>query len=162
MAETNVEPAWKMNTDDASPPPFNVNVPVNARPEADWYTPGTRVEPPRSPETVLKGVRDAASKYAAVRSAWAISAGAFATFVTPELCTPGGKPETEVPGARPMSPAMTDEPVLVIVLPAKTAYADAVARFTLGVAAFASGTAQNATDNDVNTKVSAKAARPRA
>jgi hypothetical protein len=39
----------------------------------------------------------------------------------PELCTPGGKPVTAVPGESPMSPATTDGPVLVIVLPAKTA-----------------------------------------
>jgi hypothetical protein len=35
VAETNVEPALKMNTDDASPPPFNVTVPVKERLEAD-------------------------------------------------------------------------------------------------------------------------------
>jgi hypothetical protein len=41
-----------------------------------------------------------------------------------------------------MSPVMTDAPVLVMALPANTAYVDAVARFTFVVAALALGTAQ--------------------
>jgi hypothetical protein len=41
-----------------------------------------------------------------------------------------------------MSPVMTDEPVLVMALPANTAYVDAVARLTVAVAALALGTTQ--------------------
>jgi len=57
--------------------------------------------------------------------------------VTPELCTPGGKPEIDVPGESPMSPEITDDPVFVIVLPARTAKLDAAPRPTEAVAAFA-------------------------
>jgi hypothetical protein len=89
--------------------------------DADLYTPETRVVPPRSAEIVVKGVRPAASRYAVVRSDFAAAAGPSVMCFAPELCTPGGKPVTAVPGESPMSPAMTEGPVLVIVLPAKTA-----------------------------------------
>ena len=43
-----VLPAWKMNTALASPPPFSVSVPVRPTEEAELYTPGTKLSPPRS------------------------------------------------------------------------------------------------------------------
>jgi hypothetical protein len=49
---------------------------------------------------------------------------------------PGGNPVTEVPGAKPKSPVTTEEPVLVIVEPARTAKLSAVPKFTV-VAALA-------------------------
>jgi hypothetical protein len=59
--------------------------------------------------------------------------------MTPELCTPGGKPVMEVPGLSPIFPEITDGPVLVIVEPASTAKDDAVPRPTVAVAAVAAG-----------------------
>lgn len=56
-----------------------------------------------------------------MRSDFAVSAGALATWVTPELCTPGGKPVIAVPGESPIFPEMTEDPVFVMVLPANTA-----------------------------------------
>jgi hypothetical protein len=49
-----------------------------------------------------------------------------------------------------MSPVMTDEPVLVMALPANTAYVDAVARLTAAVAALALGTTQKKAATVVN------------
>jgi hypothetical protein len=43
----------------------------------------------------------------------------------------------EVPGESPMSPLIVEVPVFVIVLPASTAYDDAVPRLTVAVAATA-------------------------
>jgi hypothetical protein len=100
---------------------LRVRVPVNDKLEVDPYIPATRVEPPRSPDTVVTGVRDAASRYAVVKSFWAIDATPSVTWVAPDDCTPGGKPINAVPGESPMSPEMTDGPVLVMVLPANTA-----------------------------------------
>ena len=120
-AVVSVEPAWKMNTAFGSPPPFRVTEPVRARLDVDWYTPETSVDPPRSPDTVVKGVRPAASRYAVDRSVWAARAAASVWWITPELKIPGGKPVMEVPGDRPTSPAITDEPVLVMVEAASTA-----------------------------------------
>ena len=65
------------------------------------------------------------------------SARASVVWVTPELCTPGGKPVIDVPGESPMSPEITDDPVFVMVVPARTAKLDAVPRLTAAVAAFA-------------------------
>ena len=131
-----------MKTESALPAPFRVRVPVKYRLEVDAYTPATSVDPPRSPETVVNGVRDAASMYAAVKSRCAPNAEASAVWVTPDDWIPGGKPVIAVPGERPMSPVITDEPVLVMALPANTAKVEAVPRFTFVVAAPALGTAQ--------------------
>ena len=57
--------------------------------------------------------------------------------VAPEVWLPGGNPVREVPGESPMSPLMVVGPVLVMVLPARTAYVDAVPRLTVAVAAMA-------------------------
>ncbi len=142
VAPIKVEPAWKTKTESALPPPLRVNVPVSDSPDADVYTPGTSVDPPRSPDTVVKGVRAAASRYAAVKSLCALNAEPSVTCVTPEDCTPGGKPVIAVPGESPMFPEMTEAPVLVMALPAKTAYDAAVPRFTVVVAASALGIAK--------------------
>lgn len=61
-AEIKVEPAWKIKTASASPPPFRVTDPVSAMADAVWYTPGTNVAPPRSLFVIVKGVRPAASR----------------------------------------------------------------------------------------------------
>src|ERR1700731_5051081 len=99
-AVVRVEPAWKMKTAAALPPPSSVSVPVKERPEVEVYTPETRVLPPRSALTVEVEVRPAASRYAAVRSAWADAAVVSVMCVTPELRTPGGNPVRAVPGER--------------------------------------------------------------
>jgi hypothetical protein len=91
----------------------------------------------------VKGVRPAASRYAAVVSFFACRATALVKSVEPELCTPGGKPVIEVPGLSPMSPEITEEPVLVMAEPATTANEVAVPRSTVGVAA-STGCAANA------------------
>jgi hypothetical protein len=83
--------------------------------------PATSVWPPRLLATAAEGVSPAATRYAAVRSDFAVPAGASSTCFTPELCVPGGNPVIAEPGASPMLPAMTEEPVLVIVPPARTA-----------------------------------------
>jgi hypothetical protein len=61
-AEIKVEPAWKIKTAPASPPPFRVTDPVSAMADATWYTPGANVAPPRSLFVLVKGVRPAASR----------------------------------------------------------------------------------------------------
>jgi hypothetical protein len=124
-----------MKTASALPPPLRVTEPVSDMEVADWYTPDVRVEPPRSLGAVVKGVRPAASRYAAVVSFFAKSATALVRSVVPALWTPGGKPVIEVPGLSPMSPEITEEPVLVMAEPARTANDDAVPRLTVGVAA---------------------------
>jgi hypothetical protein len=161
VAPSREEPAWKMKTEFALPPPSRVSVPVNDKLEADSYTPATSVEPPRSPDTVVKGVRAAASRYAAVKSRSAFNAGPSAVCVTPDDCTPGGKPEMAVPGVSPMSPVMTDAPVLVMALPANTAYVDAVPRSTLTVAALALGTAQKKVATALKLNANAPPSRDR-
>jgi hypothetical protein len=92
-----VDPAWKMKTAFGLPCPSRVTVPVRAIEDADLYTPGAKVWPPRSLVTVVAGVRPAASLYAVVRSDWACCAVESATYSVP-WTTPGGKPVTEVPG----------------------------------------------------------------
>jgi hypothetical protein len=79
--------------------------------------------------TVVVAACAAASRYAVVRSVCAVVAVVSAMYWVPHT-VPGGKPETEVPGKRPTSPAITDEPVLVMALPAKMAKLDAVPRLT--------------------------------
>ena len=49
--------AWKMNTAFGSPWPSRVTVPVKPIEEAAWYTPGSKVWPPRSVETTVNGIR---------------------------------------------------------------------------------------------------------
>jgi hypothetical protein len=56
-----VDPAWKTKTALESPWASRVTVPVNPRPVALLYTPGSRVWPPRSPDTLTTGFRVAAS-----------------------------------------------------------------------------------------------------
>ncbi len=86
-------------------------------------------------------------------------AWASATNVVPELCVPGGNPVMDVPGESPTSPATTEDPVLVIVLPASTANGEAVARFTVAVAARATPGAKRAR---LSVEVTPKAAaRPK-
>lgn len=65
--------------------------------------------------------------------------------MTPELCTPGGKPVMEVPGLSPIFPEITDVPVLVTVEPASTAKEDAVPSPTVAVAAVAACASRAAT-----------------
>jgi hypothetical protein len=134
-AVVSAELTWMMKTEPASPAPLSVSVPVRARLDGAWYTPATRVAPPRSAPIDVAGVRPRASRYAAVLAACAEAASVLATSVVPELCTPGGKPVTEVPGDKPMSPEMTDDPVLVTVVPARTAKGAALERLTGDVAA---------------------------
>jgi hypothetical protein len=71
---------------------------------------------------------------AVMRSFSAVRATPFATYVAPEVCEPGGKPEIAVPGESPISPLIVVGPVLVISLPANTAKDDAVPRLTVAVA----------------------------
>jgi hypothetical protein len=56
----------------------------------------------------------------------AIDAESFLSVVPDTV--PGGKPVIDVPGDNPMSPEITDAPVLVIVDPARTAYGAAEPR----------------------------------
>ena len=56
-----VDPAWKMNTALGSFCAFRVTVPVRLSADADLYTPGAKVCPPRSADTTVAGVRPAAS-----------------------------------------------------------------------------------------------------
>lgn len=60
-AVVSAEPIWKMKTALGSPCPSRVRVPVIPRVEEELYTPGARISPPMSPETVVAGVRLAAS-----------------------------------------------------------------------------------------------------
>jgi hypothetical protein len=46
------------------------------------------------------------------------------------LTVPGGNPVAEVPGFKPRLPLITVDPVLVTVVPARTAKLDAVPKFT--------------------------------
>jgi hypothetical protein len=57
-----VEPAWKMKTASALPPPLRVSEPDRAIADADSYTPEVKVDPPRSLGATVKGVRPAASR----------------------------------------------------------------------------------------------------
>jgi hypothetical protein len=84
----------------------------------------------------MGGVRPAASLYAAVKSVCAWSATASALCCTP-FTVPGGNPVIAVPGLTPKSPLMTLGPVLVTVVPARTAKLLAVPRSTGACAALA-------------------------
>jgi hypothetical protein len=93
------------------------------------------VRPPRSwPVRSKSQVDEAAASYAAVRSASACSACASPACIVP-LTVPGpppvqgaGSPVQAVPGLTPRSPVITVLPVLVTVLPARTAKLVAVPR----------------------------------
>jgi hypothetical protein len=140
-----VDPVWKMKTALGSPSAFRVRVPVrpSAPSELVSYTPGARVSPVRSAPSWVGGPSPAAWVYAVVRSFWAPSATLSAAYVVDGGSTmPGGKPVTAEPGSTPKSPEIVDAPVLVTVVPAKTAKGVAVARFT--VVAAAAGTAPRA------------------
>jgi hypothetical protein len=130
-----VDPAWKTNTALGLFCAFSVSVPVRPSPEVALYTPGARVCPPRSLDTVVAGIRPAASLYAVVRSDWACSATASAACCVPLITFPGGKPVIAVPGLTPRSPEMVEGPVLVTVVPANTAKDAAVPKPTGGCAA---------------------------
>ena len=61
-------------------------------------------------------------------SAWG-AAAALPAFVAPPA-RPGGNPVIAFPGLTPIEPLRTDEPVLVMVEPARTEYGPAVPRPT--------------------------------
>jgi len=85
------------------------------------------VWPPRSWPVLSKSQADAAAaSYAVVRSFWADTASASVPVYCVPLSTPGPNPVTAVPGLTPRSPLMTVLPVLVTVLPARTAKVVAV------------------------------------
>jgi hypothetical protein len=129
-----VDPAWKMNTAFASPPPFNVIGPVSCMELDARYTPGLSVRPPTVPPAiVVKGVSLAATPYAAVAEVCAASDVASAASVVPET-VPGGNPVMEVPGERLISPLRTEFPVLVMVVPATTASGVAAPRLIAAAA----------------------------
>jgi hypothetical protein len=111
-----------------------VRGPVSCIALADSYTPGLSVRPPTvPPATVVKGVALDATPYAAVADVCAASEDASAALVVPEA-VPGGKPTTDVPGERLMSPVRTELPVLVIVVPATTASGVAAPRLIAAAA----------------------------
>jgi hypothetical protein len=122
-----VEPIWKIQTAFVSPSAFRVSVPVSPIEEDALYTPGVRVRPPRSPEMGAVVGLPAAMLYAVVSSSWACSATASALCIVP-FTVPGGKPVTAEPGLTPRFPVITLGPVLVTVLPPRTAKLLAVPR----------------------------------
>jgi hypothetical protein len=140
-AVVRAEPTWKMKTAFGSPSASRVSVPVSPIEEDAVYTPAVRVRPPRSPETLDVEGAPAAALYAVVRSVWACRATASATCWAP-FTVPGGNPVTALPGLRPRSPVITLGPVLVTVVPARTAKLSSVPRFG-AVAATAGWAAMN-------------------
>src|SRR5687768_10553399 len=72
-----------------------------------------------------------------VKSNCAWAAAASVAWIVP-LTVPGGNPTTAVPGATPRSPVTVVAPVLVTVVPPRTAYPAADPRGTGAWAAFAS------------------------
>jgi len=93
--------------------------------------------------TFAVGLRPAASLYAVTRSDWAPAATPSAECMVPSVTIPGGNPVTAVPGLTPRSPLIALGPVLVTVLPARTAKLPAVPRPTGAVAAPAGWEAKN-------------------
>ena len=65
-AVVSVEPAWKIQT--SLDPPESVSAPVSPSEDAELYTPGGRVWPPRSATTGMVGPAAAAVLYAVMRS----------------------------------------------------------------------------------------------
>ncbi len=55
-AVVRADPTWKIKTAFGFPCPSNVNVPVRPSDDAELYTPGVNVRPPRSPDTVIAPV----------------------------------------------------------------------------------------------------------
>lgn len=55
-AVVRADPTWKTKTAFGLFCPSNVNVPVRPRDDAELYTPGVKVRPPKSPETVTAPV----------------------------------------------------------------------------------------------------------
>lgn len=100
----------------------------------------------------------AALLYAVTRSDLACRATASAECCAP-LTRPGGKPLMAVPGLTPISPVMTDGPVLVIDSPARTAKASAVPRGT-GVAMASAWVGVTATIAAATVAVSAAVSQP--
>src|SRR6185312_16934306 len=104
------------------PDPFRVSVPVRAGAVVWQYTPGASDLPPRlTPAKLLVPGHGCAAAlvYAAVRFVLALSATASALCWTPDL--PGGNPVTALPGETPSWPVIHVGPVLVTVVPARTA-----------------------------------------
>src|ERR1700685_4193058 len=95
------------------------------------------------PGTLAVGLRPAASLYAVVRSDWAPPATPSALWIVPLDTMPGGNPVTAVPGLTPRFPLMVLGPVLVTVVPARTAKLPAVPRPRGPVAAVAGCEARN-------------------
>ena len=141
---TSVEGAWKMKTAFGSPPASSVSDPPTSSEDDALYTPGVRVWPaPMKAGTLAVGLRPAASLYAVVRSDWAPAATPSALCIVPLDTMPGGNPVTAVPGLTPRSPLMVLGPVLVTVVPARTAKLPAVPRPTGAVSARAGCEAMN-------------------
>src|SRR5665647_1049306 len=102
---------------------------------------------------VVTGVRPAASLYAVTRSFLAWSATASVKCTAPVTVT-SARPANCVPGCSPTSPVIVVGPVLVIVVPAKTAKLAVVPRFTGGWAAILiAGTAIITTITSVNSGI---------
>jgi hypothetical protein len=133
-----VEGAWKIKTAFGSPPASRVSDPPTSSEEDALYTPGESVWPaPMKPGTLAVGLRPAASLYAVVRSDWAPAATPSALCIVPLDTVPGGNPVTAVPGLTPRFPLMLLGPVLVTVVPARTAKLPAVPSPTGATAAAA-------------------------
>ena len=146
-AVTSVEVVLNTKTPLGSPCASSVRVPVILKvSSAESYTPGFNVVPPSSEGIRVTGVLPAASLYAVIKSSLALLAAASARWTAP-LIVVLVRPSKAVPGKRPTSPPtfpstfppalplITVVPVLVIVVPAKTAYVEVVPRFTVGCAA---------------------------
>ena len=87
--------------------------------------------------TTVAGVRSAALSYAVPKSFLACATMDAAGWFVP-ITVPGGNPVTAEPGLTPTSPVMVVFPVLVTVVPAKTAKFAAFPRSTnVGPAAYA-------------------------
>jgi len=113
----------------------------------------------RSPDSVVTGLRPAASLYAITRSLWAWAATASASWNTPLITVPGGNPVTELPGLTPRSPLIVLGPVLDTVEPASTAKLAAVPSPTGAWAARAPGAPANTTATaTASTPVTARGA----
>jgi hypothetical protein len=133
-----VEGAWKIQTAFGSPCPSRVSDPPTSSEEEALYTPGASVSPaPMKAGTFAVGLRPAASLYAVVKSDWAFPATRSARWIVPPVTMPGGNPVTAVPGLTPRFPLIRLTPVLVTVVPPRTAKLPAVPRPTGAVAATA-------------------------
>jgi hypothetical protein len=135
LSVMSVEPTWKMKTAPAFPWAFRVSEPPTSSDDVALYTPASSDWPaPMKPGRLVAGVRPAASLYAVVRSDCA-PAATPSVWCTVPLTMPGGNPVIALPGLTPRSPLSRLVPVLVTVLPARTAKLLAVPRFTGATAA---------------------------